>query len=289
MGKKNNTRVSYIYNNESDRFWFKIKAKFGQFFKKEKNKNSDIRSSVRGQLEDLKSDYNLYYMKKDELCQRVFGEFNTIRLRHGKDISSLADISKLGDALTSESASDRKKKNGFFKLVSEPLMQLKDMDSNSEEYRQKRAEIVANIDKYLKKHNPSTKMGKARCEFAERLRFLLNEEAQIEVDEEFGVEDEDNNSDKSYSDDDSFIDEDELNIENKEVKNNKAINNKIININQIDVEDDINEVLNIDNEIQKNNSREKTSFNELVEKSNISLSKNMDRNKAKQDPVLSLS
>lgn len=239
MGKNNNNRISYIYENESDHFGFKLKAKLGQLFRKGKNKNSEMLASVRGQLEDLKSDFNLYAMEKNEICQKVFGEFNTIRLRHGRDISSIDHISKLGDALTSENASDRKKKNGFFKLISEPLMQLKDMDVNSEEYKQKRADIVCNIAKYLKKHNPSTKVGKARCEFAERLRFLLNEEAQAEIDNEYIMADKDEDADRSFSDDENSV-------------------------------------------------NEKTSFNNLIEKKDIPHTKNMNRNKEKQEPVLSL-
>lgn len=249
----NTERYSYIYNNESNKFWFKLKANLGQLFKREKNKNSEMRAAVRGELEFLKSDYNLYNMDKEDFCQKVFGDFNTIRLVHGKDISSLSDISKLGDALTSESNSDRKKKNGFYKLISDPLKQLKAMDVDSEEYKDKRAEIVGNIEKYLKKHNPSSKVGKARCEFAERLKFLLNEEAQIEADKELGIED-----NRRMSDDESSIDEGELNIENDNIPN-KEVKNK-----------------------------EKTSFNNLFEKSEIKLVRSKTISREKQVPILSL-
>lgn len=249
----NKERYSYIYKNESNKFWFKLKANLGQLFRREKNKNSEMRAAVRGELEFLKSDYNLYTMSKKNFCQKVFGDFNTIRLIHGKDISSLNDISKLGDALTSESASDRKKKNGFYKLISEPLKQLKAMDVDSEEYKDKRAEIIGNIEKYLRKHNPSSKVGKARCEFAERLKFLLNEEAQIEADKELAIDD-----NRAIRDNERAVDEGELNIEKDNIPN-KEIKNK-----------------------------EKTSFKNLLEKSEIKLVRSKTISREKQVPVLSL-
>lgn len=242
---QNNIRL--IYNrNVHNTIGLRIKAFFNQIFRGKKDSNSEIKLMVKAELEDLNTDYEFKELSESKKYNMAFANFRSIELENGKDISSLADITKLGNALTSDSEKDRRKENGFYRLISEPLHQLNQMEKDSEEYTNKRDELLGNIKTYLDSHNPYSKVGKARCEFAVRLDFLLNEEKELE--EELEEE----------------LDESEERDEELESNISDEREDEIVNVNR----------------------RERISFNALVESRNVGLSNRVRRSASMPEMVL---
>lgn len=215
MATNNNLEIELIHNDQNT-FRMRIKAFFSQLFKKSKDSNSDYMNMTKSQLDDLSTDYDLRSFSEKGRYQAVFGKFNSIDIKNAKDIESLEHVNQLGKALTSDSKGDRKKKNGFFKKISEPLNELNQLDKDSKEYDEKRTQLINNIESYLQSHNPRTTIGKARCEFAERLRFILEDEASRKFDDGiYGEEDKEDEENKDLEIDDESFDE-ELNTSVKE-------------------------------------------------------------------------
>lgn len=207
MANNNPQRIELIHNDQNTRR-MRMKAFFSQLFKGSKNSNSDYQAMTKSQLDDLSTDYDLRSFSEKDRYQAVFGKFNSIDIENAKDIKSLDHVNQLGQALTSDSKWDRKRKNGFFKKISEPLNELNQLDKDSEEYDQKRAQLIDNIESYLKSHNPYSTVGKARCEFAERLKFLLEDEASRKFDDGiYAEEDKEDEENKDLDMSDESFDE----------------------------------------------------------------------------------
>lgn len=172
-----------IHNDPNPGLRFSIKAFFAQLFKGNKSDAINSRLAVKGDLDNVQTDYNLQNMSTNQRCEKSFENFYSLDEKDKQDIKSLKDANELGQSLTSTKARDREREGGFYKLVSEPLNRLADLEEGSEEYNKLKDKLLNNLDKYMDSHNPSSKIGKARCEFAQRLRFALSKENELDEDE----------------------------------------------------------------------------------------------------------
>lgn len=175
-------KTEYIYNNDSDGFWFRVKQTWNQIFRRKSAKN-EFKSSIEQELEYL-DDEVFDNESFSNNYKKVFASYISDAQKEKDYKFNAKDVSEIANSLKPSKSND-KKKDSFENLISNPLEKLSSMNTESEEYKKAVRDLTLNAEKYMQSHNPFSKEGKQRLEFAIRLRFMMSKitEFHEEMDE----------------------------------------------------------------------------------------------------------
>ncbi len=165
-------KIDYIYENDSDGFWFRLKQSWNQIFRR-KSANNNFKSSIEQELEYIDDDVfeNESFSNN---YKKVFGVYLSDNQKAQDYDVDAKDISEIANLLKPNKSND-KKKDSFENLIANPLEKLSSMDIESEEYKKAVKDLSLNAEMYINSHNPYSKEGKQRLEFVVRLKFMMSQ------------------------------------------------------------------------------------------------------------------
>lgn len=186
-------KIDYIYENESDGILFWIKSKWNQLFRRSNEKDNPV-SKATSELEYLSTDRFERQNMSDKYKDVFKNYLPEVEEEEEKKDISLKDISDIAESIKPKKK-DSSNANNFYDKISEPLQRLYLMKANAlefgeeeqERYNEECMKLIDSADNYINTHNPYTKEGKQRVDFAVRLKFMLKQEAGISI---YGEDDE---------------------------------------------------------------------------------------------------